>query len=1105
MRHISSIAFSVIAIAVLAAAVALWLPSGAQAGPPPQTTRDPAPNQDAPNRTPYFATGASIAAQDYPRNTAITAWTLPTAQGGDGVLTYSLTPALPAGLAFDAATQTISGTPTVTQNAAAATYTYAVTDADGDASSLTFTIKIDGEPTFGSDTPAWTYDRGAAITNRTLPAAEHGNTPVAYTLSPAPPDGLAFNAATRVLSGTPTTTQNAVTYTLTATDSDGDTGTTTFTIKVDGAPEFPGSSDTLPAWIYAKGTAISWGMPAAEHGNTPVTYSLTPAPPAGLAFNAATHTLAGAATTPQSARDYTYTATDADGDTATLTFSIAVAGPPTFGDATVAARTYTRNVAIDDLELPAADGGKAPLTYSLTTLPAGLTFDAATRTLSGTPTAQQTAMSYTYTVTDADSVAVSLTFNIAVIVDYDADDDQLIEMDSLAKLNAIRWDVDGDGVVDTGTSAADTAKYNAAYSDAPTGMGCKLVDHDDNAATDQTPVCIGYELAADLDFDTDGDGATYTVSSTGVVTGDADDAYYNGGKGWDPIGTSANRFTATFDGNGKTIANLFIKDASRNSVGLFGYTGDGSLIERLGVINLNVTGRNLVGGLVGKSGYSDGTVVYDGTISASYATGFVAGRTSVGGLAGEFFGTINASYAIVHVVGSVSSGGHGVGGLVGWNFGAITTSYATGSVSGNYLVGGLVGGTSGSISGSYSTGSVTGSSYGVGGLVGDNIGAISGSYATGSVTGSSHSVGGLAGRSFGTISGSYATGSVSGGNYAGGLAGVNASTIIASYAAGAVNGTGNNVGGLVGKGTHTDNLGTENERNYIGTVTNSYWDTGTTGQSTSAGGTGKTTRELQSLTSYTGIYANWNANLDGVAGNDDPWDFGGNRQYPVLKYSGLEPSKQRQTFIQSDNWNAPVVGEPVTAGLHIEGNPAATWQWQSSADGTTWTNIAGATAATYTPVVADAASGGKFLRAQATFTVSGASQTLTTVNTAKVIAASAATSGSAATGTPIVGEKLRYDNAAYATAGATNRTAWRWQRCDDAAMTTNCKLAQSGSAAQTYTEYTPVAGTDTDVGKYLRAYAYYADTANSNAWTRTQTPVLGPVVAAAPATVPTTP
>ena len=68
-------------------------------------------------------------------------------------------------------------------------------------------------------------------------------------------------------------------------------------------------------------------------------------------------------------------------------------------------------------------------------------------------------------------------------------------------------------------------------------------------------------------------------------------------------------------------------------------------------------------------------------------------------------------------------------------------------------------------------------------------------------------------------------------------------------------------------------------------------------------------------------------------------------------------------------------------------------------------------------------------------------------------------------------------------------------------MATNCKFRSSSEPANNaYTEYTPAAGTDTDVGKYLRAYAYYADTANSNAWTRTQTPVLGPVVAAAPAT-----
>lgn len=71
-------------------------------------------------------------------------------------------------------------------------------------------------------------------------------------------------------------------------------------------------------------------------------------------------------------------------------------------------------------------------------------------------------------------------------------------------------------------------------------------------------------------------------------------------------------------------------------------------------------------------------------------------------------------------------------------------------------------------------------------------------------------------------------------------------------------------------------------------------------------------------------------------------------------------------------------------------------------------------------------------------------------------------------------------------------------------MTTNCKLrAQSNAISDAHTEYAPVAGTDTDVGKYLRACAYYSDSANSNAGPRTQTSVHGLVVAAAPASAPT--
>ena len=215
-----------------------------------------------------------------------------------------------------------------------------------------------------------------------------------------------------------------------------------------------------------------------------------------------------------------------------------------------------------------------------------------------------------------------------------------------------------------------------------------------------------------------------------------------------------------------------------------------------------------------------------------------------------------------------------VGGLVGYNVGDITNSYATGSVTRtSNSVGGLVGENYGRITNSYATGSVAGTAD-VGGLAGLNYGDITNSYATGSVTGTSNSVGGLVGYNDGDITNSYATGSVAGtGNsVVGGLVGYNDGDITNSYATGSVAGTGNSVvGGLVGY----NDAG--------GSVTNSYWDTHTSGLATSAGGDGvtsATTAQLQSPTApgtmTTEVYYGWSS---------DDWDFGTSLQYPVLKYA----------------------------------------------------------------------------------------------------------------------------------------------------------------------------------------------------------------------------
>ena len=111
-----------------------------------------------------------------------------------------------------------------------------------------------------------------------------------------------------------------------------------------------------------------------------------------------------------------------------------------------------------------------------------------------------------------------------------------------------------------------------------------------------------------------------------------------------------------------------------------------------------------------------------------------------------------------------------------------------------------------------------------------------------------------------SISNSYAMGAVPGEFSVGGLVGHSESNISVSYATGYVSGAGA-VGGLVGSNTGTP-------------PTDSYWDTETSGQLYSDGGSGKTTAELQTPTGNAGIYANW---------GPEAWDFGTSSQYPALK------------------------------------------------------------------------------------------------------------------------------------------------------------------------------------------------------------------------------
>ena len=400
------------------------------------------------------------------------------------------------------------------------------------------------------------------------------------------------------------------------------------------------------------------------------------------------------------------------------------------------------------------------------------------------------------------------------VIDYDSDGDGLIEVTNQAQLNAIRWDLDGSGVVD---DAANATKYAAAFPTPATNMGCP-------GAT-----CGGYELERDISLTSD-----------------------RAGQGWAPIGSGTPpAFTATFEGNGRTISNLFMDRITRDNVGLFGATGSASAIRNVKLTNVDVTGNNNVGALVGLNGDATNG---GGQIDNCEATGTVTANAWVGGLVGNNYGPIAGSRASVAVTATRTDGSAVAGGLVGQNLQTtITNSHASGDVTASHnTVGGLVGSNyddlawttaalpRNAISGSTASGTVTTTGSNVGGLVGWNNGPItdsaalnprvsgadavgglvgqnndaqadgsnpiSGSTARGTVTATGSFVGGLVGWNNGPISDSSALNpSVTGVGSVGGLVGTNSDTqadgsnaISGSTARGTVTATGNDVGGLVG-------------------------------------------------------------------------------------------------------------------------------------------------------------------------------------------------------------------------------------------------------------------------------------------------------------------
>ncbi len=467
--------------------------------------------------------------------------------------------------------------------------------------------------------------------------------------------------------------------------------------------------------------------------------------------------------------------------------------------------------------------------------------------------------------------------------DIDQDNDGLIEICDLNALNAIRYQLDGSG-------------YRESLSSKKITAGCPQSG------------CNGYELHNDLDFNSDN-------SYRNIINKKA----WTSGLGWLPISDRLNFFNARFEGNGHTIANLYINRPS-DYVGLFKATTKLAKISNLVLSQINIKGNSYIGSL---AGHNAGGISYIGVEGGR----LIGMGNNVGGLFGSNEGTILNGDVILEYV---EGGGHSLGGLVGHNQGHIRFSVANTSISGVSEVGGLVGvNFDGVLTDSRADGTAKGRDY-IGGLVGLNRAQVSASNAEGRVISEGSYSGGLVGANNqgGRIADSQASGAVSGNLYAGGLVGWNKDSQITNsfavnrvdgnsdvgglvgwnkdgqirntYASGFVTGM-HRVGGLVGsnKGIVSDSFANgqvvasgehvggligwnyAHQTRYATTVRviHSYWDSEVAEILVSAGGSPRTTAQLKSPTT-SGLlgetFERWEI---------DDWEFGTNEQYPILRHS----------------------------------------------------------------------------------------------------------------------------------------------------------------------------------------------------------------------------
>ena len=328
--------------------------------------------------------------------------TLPTPTGGTTPYTFAAVNA-PPGLSLNPATGVLTGTPT-----AAGSYTFpvTVTDADGNTVTTNFTIVVRDVLAL---TPSSLSDgvNGVNYPSQIIPPATGGSGVYTYAVAPGNlPPGLSFDPSTRAITGLPSQS-GTFTFPVNVTDSEGNTASLNYTITV----KDPLVLSTAPLPDGTVNVAYpTQTLPQASGGGGPYTYVGTNIPP-GLSYDPLTRQISGTPTQSGSFNT-TVTVTDATGATVSQDYHINVQGILVLPGASLANGTVGTPYPIQTLP-GVSGGGTSPYTYSVSGLPPGLSFNPATREITGTPTTGGT-FTITQTAKDANNITTSTDYTILI-------------------------------------------------------------------------------------------------------------------------------------------------------------------------------------------------------------------------------------------------------------------------------------------------------------------------------------------------------------------------------------------------------------------------------------------------------------------------------------------------------------------------------------------------------------------------------------------------------------------------------------------------------------------------------------------------------------------